>query len=121
MHRRLVRQLGEARFHWAYFDPTEPPGSNEKAVVHDLADDLADIWRDLEQGLKAWDKDPVRYSSAITLGWQSPSMESHWGVHAVSALRALHPLVFLRGLKNPVRRKRATSGRARRADRRRTS
>ncbi len=98
MYNALCSVLSEHAFYWAYFDPSEPKDSDDEVVVGDLADDLADIYRDLKPGVRAWESDRVRFATNILLQWREPSFSSHWGVHAVSAMRALHPLVYLRGL-----------------------
>lgn len=90
--------LGTQEMYWAYFDPSEPAETDEKAVVHSLADDLADIYRDVKPGLRAWQTGDDVMLRTIVFGWKTPLFGSHWGVHAVSAMRALHPIVFLRGL-----------------------
>lgn len=66
-----------------------------EAVNLPLADDLADIWRDLTPGLRAlgagaW-PDPDADERAIYWEWQF-SFHAHWGAHAVEALRALQAL-----------------------------
>ena len=93
--------LGAQSGYWAYFDPTEPPDSAEEPVFNDLGDDLADIYRDIKPGLRAWEAGLVQYLADIVFHWKFPLFGSHWGVHAVSAMRALHPLAFLRGVKRP--------------------
>jgi len=58
----------------------------EAPVVGDLADDIADIYRDVANGLALYDAGCV--DDAI---WQwGFSFQSHWGEHASSAIRALH-------------------------------
>jgi Domain of unknown function (DUF5063) len=94
----IGRLLGEARWYWAYFDPTAPPTSELGPVEGDLADDLADIYRDIKGGLLAWEAGEDRWVAGAVYDWKWPGLQSHWGVHAVGALRALHPLAFLRGL-----------------------
>jgi hypothetical protein len=94
---RLGEILGEARYHWAYFDPTEPRDTKEKPMIHDLADDLSDIYRDVEVGLRAWDSNVESWVAHTMWEWRC-NFQNHWGAHAVSALRALHQLVFYRGL-----------------------
>jgi hypothetical protein len=89
--------LGPQYTYWAYFDPSEPRDSKEKPIFHDLGDDLADIYRDIKPGLRAWDAGLETYLRDIVFGWKFPLFSSHWGVHAVSAMRALHPIAFLRG------------------------
>jgi hypothetical protein len=93
---RLGELLGNARFHWGYFDVTEPRSSQEQPVIHDLADDLADIYCDVQRGLRAWDANAEAYARHTVWDWRFP-FRVHWGVHAASALRALHQLAFFRG------------------------
>jgi hypothetical protein len=60
--------------------PPEPP------VVGDLADDLADTYRDVALGQALYEAG--RCDDAI---WQwGSSFQTHWGQHAASAIRALH-------------------------------
>src|SRR5262249_47672920 len=96
--RRLRDVLGRPRRYRAYCAPTEPPAAGDEPVVGDLADDLADIYGDVKGGLLAWDAGGDEgYLAEVVYGWKQPGFTSHWGVHAVGAMRALHPLVFLRG------------------------
>ena len=97
VHEILGRQSG----YWAYFDPSEPPDSGEQPVFGDLGDDLADIYRDIKPGLRAWEVGLEQYLADIVYEWKFPLFGSHWGVHAVSAMRALHPLALLRGVQKP--------------------
>jgi hypothetical protein len=63
------------------FDPPE-------AVLLTLADDLADIWRDLKRGLLALDAG----ASIEDVIWEwRYRFYTHWGRHATEALRALRP------------------------------
>ena len=92
--------LGPQEAYWAYFDPSEPSDSGEQPIFHSLADDLADIYRDIKPGLRAWETGDRAYLETIVFDWKTPNLGSHWGVHAVSAMRALHPIAFLRGVRN---------------------
>lgn len=98
MFAMVQRALGPQEAYWAYFDPSEPPNSVEQPIFHSLADDLADIYRDIKPGLRAWDTCDDSYLETIVFDWKTPLFGSHWGVHAVSAMRALHPIVFWRGI-----------------------
>jgi hypothetical protein len=89
--------LGSQSGYWAYFDPSEPPTSGDEAIFGDLGDDLADIYRDIKPGLRAWEAGLEQYVADIVFDWKCV-FSSHWGVHAVSAMRALHPLAHLRGV-----------------------
>jgi hypothetical protein len=66
------------------FDPSDVPAG--EPVVGDVADDLADVYRDLIQGVRL--EAAGRPRDAL---WQwLMNFHIHWGRHAVSALRALH-------------------------------
>lgn len=58
----------------------------EGPVTGDLADDLADIYRDLKEGQELYKTGHI--TEAL---WQwNRSFNTHWGRHASSALQALH-------------------------------
>lgn len=65
------------------FDPAE---LSADAVTADIADDLADIWRDLKQGLSLFDAGHV---DAAATEWRQ-SFWQHWGRHAAGGIYALH-------------------------------
>lgn len=66
------------------YDPTEITG--EAPVTGSLADDLADIYRDVVTGLRAYQRGD--HASAV---WEwSFNLHAHWGAHATGAMRALH-------------------------------
>lgn len=57
-----------------------------EAVVGDLADDLADVYRDIKDGLALWE-----HGHPIEAVWHWRfHFAFHWGRHAADALRALH-------------------------------
>jgi hypothetical protein len=62
-----------------------PPG--DFAVNLSLADALADIWRDLRAGLTALGEGVA--PDDVAWEWQL-GFRTHWGAHAVEALRAIH-------------------------------
>lgn len=65
-------------------DPTTvPPGDRD---IGDPADDLADIYRDVANGLARWN---VGDRGEAERHWRL-RFETHWGQHAVDALRVLH-------------------------------
>jgi uncharacterized protein DUF5063 len=95
----LIRDaLGLQCYYWSYFDPTVPQDETPYSDCGDLADDLADIYRDIKPGVRAWETNNNDYLPMIVFNWKRPLFWSHWGVHAVDAMRALHPLAFLRGV-----------------------
>lgn len=72
------------QYYWEVFHPVADAA--EQPVAGDLCDDLADIYRDLKDGLMIFDRgnDPL-----AVFQW-APSFGFHWGRHATGALRALH-------------------------------
>ena len=72
------------QYYGVIFDPMPVPP--EEPVVGDVADDLADIHRDLSEGLSLYDSD---HPLEAEWCWRE-SFEYHWGRHASQALNALH-------------------------------
>ncbi len=68
--------------YWEVFDPYEL----DQPVAGSLSDDLLDVYRDVRGGLALWES---RHDADAIWEWRF-SFESHWGDHAVDALRALH-------------------------------
>ena len=66
------------------FNPTIVPA--EEPVTGDLADDIADIYEDIERGLSLLD---AGYTEHAVWEWVF-QMQAHWGEHATSAIRVLH-------------------------------
>ena len=68
--------------YWEVFDPYEL----SEPVAGSLSDDLLDVYRDVRRGLWLWENSAI---ADAVWEWRF-SFESHWGDHAVDALRALH-------------------------------
>jgi Domain of unknown function (DUF5063) len=69
------------------FDPL--PFPSEEPVIGDLADDIADIYRDVVSGLREYQAG--RRAQAV---WEwGFGFRHHWGEHATGAIRALHCLL----------------------------
>jgi hypothetical protein len=82
----LRRRLGDADRYWTFLDPS----IQTSLVEASLADDLADIYRELAGGI-----DLLRSGAApdeVLFRWRL-GLDLHWGRHAVAALRALRALV----------------------------
>jgi hypothetical protein len=80
----LKEKLGGWDRYSQVFDPTE----DDEAIFGTLADDIADIYRDLKEGLiliEAREAPP----EDIVWSWRL-SFYSHWGKHAMDALLAIH-------------------------------
>lgn len=81
----VQRVLGE----WdGYWTTTATHGDNaQEPAMLPLGDDLADIWRDLKQGLLALEAGAP--TADVVWEWRF-GFYAHWGRHATEALRALH-------------------------------
>ena len=64
-----------------------PNDARDEPSLGSVADDLADIWRDLKHGLLALDGGCPE--ADVIFGWRF-GFTSHWGRHAVDALAAMH-------------------------------
>ncbi len=69
-----------------YYSQANPLEVLGESGLADLADDLADIWRDLKGGLLLFQSG---YVEAACWQWRT-SFWSHWGKHASGAIFALH-------------------------------
>lgn len=95
----VSNQLKSQRFYWHYFEPTDPVDEPAKECsMGDLADDLADIYRDVKPGLNIWGSEHDEFLPSALFDWSHVLLETHWGIHAVSALPVLHFLVYMRGI-----------------------
>jgi hypothetical protein len=84
----LVGQLESVDGYWMVFDPYDP--NEHDSIMSSLADDVADIYRDLKDSLPPSGRAPTN-DELWSLKF---SFETHWGQHAVSALTALHGLLY---------------------------
>jgi Domain of unknown function (DUF5063) len=94
LYNRLSTLLREKRW-YGYIDfETQLAHQAQEQLYGDLADDLADIYRDVKPGLRRWNITADEYLGDIVWDWQF-HFTSHWGEdHAVAALGYLHHLVF---------------------------
>ncbi|MCK5940723.1 MAG: DUF5063 domain-containing protein [Planctomycetes bacterium] len=61
-------------------------GSDAECGLGDVADDLADIYRDVRDGLSLW---RAGHRESAQWAW-AETFRIHWSQHAVDALRVLH-------------------------------
>lgn len=85
--RELAAFLGPYDLYWEVYDPAKPEGDDKLQVS--LADDLSDIYFDLQEGLELWRRGTEGDLRNAVFGWRL-GWETHWGAHAVDALRAIH-------------------------------
>jgi hypothetical protein len=80
--------FGKYDFYLETFDPTDL--EEEGTVGSSVSDDLADIHRDIKNGLSMLGKVGL---NEIVWHWKF-SFNIHWGAHLTDALRVIHRLVF---------------------------
>jgi hypothetical protein len=85
---RVRALLGKDDFYWAVV-PFSGDGEDDpdERLVGSLADDMADIYRDLRDGFLLLAAGVPE--GDVVWGWHL-SFWSHWGEHAVNALRIIH-------------------------------
>lgn len=83
--------LGRWNYYWDVYDPYSE--SDHEAVCGSLADDLADIYRDLRDGLFAASAEGARPND-VFWAWRF-DFASHWAAHAARAIRALSTAFFV--------------------------
>lgn len=66
--------------------------SDVAPTVGQLSDDLADIWVEVEVGLRSWRQGGHQAQSLAGWHWRF-TFHSHWGFHAVNALAVLNALI----------------------------
>ncbi len=84
LYRLLKEKLGDWDRYSQMFDPT----MDDKAISGSLADDIADIYRDVKEGLVLAEARAAAPEDVIW-DWRL-SFYSHWGKHAMDALLAVH-------------------------------
>ncbi len=81
----IYTRFGSLPFNY-YSAPFSPAKLDEEQEIGDVADDLADIYRDIKNGLWLFENGNI-----IEAVWEwKQNFNTHWGRHAVSALNALH-------------------------------
>jgi hypothetical protein len=84
LYNLLKEKLGDWDRYRQVFDPTR----DDEAIFGTLADDIADIYRDLKEGLILFEARETPPED-IVWSWRF-SFYSHWGKHAMDALLAIH-------------------------------
>jgi hypothetical protein len=87
LHELLKTKLGDLNLYWEVWDPTK----DTKAIHGSLADDFADIYRDLKEELNLGETNQALSEDNIW-HWRF-GYYSHWGKHAIDALRTIHFLL----------------------------
>lgn len=92
LHFDLSGLFGRWNFYWLVFDPYD--NVEREPVCGSLADDLADIYRDLSDGRLDETLRGALCPADVVWAWKQ-AFETHWSAHATGALRALNAAFFL--------------------------
>jgi len=84
LYNMLKEKLGDWDLYRQVFEPTK----NQEAIFGTLADDFADIYRDLKKGLILVEPPQAPAEDSIWI-WRV-LFYSHWGQHAIGALGTIH-------------------------------
>jgi hypothetical protein len=87
LYESLKEKLGDWNLYWQVFDPTK----DSEAISGSLADDIADIYRDIKEGLGVQYPGLDLQRDAVW-SWRF-GYYSHWGHHAINALYTAHALL----------------------------
>jgi len=87
LYNYLKQKLGDLNLYWQVFDPTK----DNEAILGSLADDIADIYFDLKEGFGLRQKHQTLPEKSIWC-WRF-GFYSHWGKHAMDALRTIHSIL----------------------------
>ena len=87
LYESLKEKLGDWNLYWQVFDPTK----DSEAIHGSLADDIADIYRDIKEGLGVQDPGLALQRDAVW-SWRF-GYYSHWGHHAINALFTAYALL----------------------------
>jgi hypothetical protein len=87
LYELLKEKLGDWDLYWQVFDPTK----DSEAIRGSLADDIADIYRDVKEGLDLHNPD-LALQQDVICSWRV-LYYSHWGQHAINALYTIHFLL----------------------------
>ena len=86
LYQSLKKKLGDADLYRMVFDATR----DSEAIHGSLADDIADIYRDLREGIVLLEESKVSPEDVI---WEwRLGFNSHWGEHALSALKTIYDI-----------------------------
>jgi hypothetical protein len=83
----LKEKLEDSNLYWQVFDPIK----DSEAIRASLADDIADVYQDLTNGLRH-KRENGAIPAEVVWEWRL-LFYSHWGDHAIEALRTIHRLL----------------------------
>jgi hypothetical protein len=85
---QLFKSLRDKLGDWDLYREVFDPMRDTEAIFGSLADDIADIYRDLKKGLELKETSK-RPPEEVIWEWKF-SFQCHWGEHATGGLRAIY-------------------------------
>lgn len=79
------KRRGQFEYYWFVYDPYR----KDDVVGGSLSDDLLDVYKDLKRALLVYDRGTPESVRDAVRSWRD-GFASHWGNHALGALRALY-------------------------------
>jgi hypothetical protein len=101
----LTKKLGQWNYYWDVLDPYD--NKDRDPTCGSLADDLADIYRDVLDGRRAESTIGKARPNDVMWYWRFGFI-SHWSRHASGALRALGNALFVHYAGDAAESKRST-------------
>jgi hypothetical protein len=98
LHESLKALLGDYNLYWQVFDPVAL--DEDDPIRGTLADDLADIYRDVGKGLETAFDPAAPIPTMVVWSWRF-NFFFHWGHHALEATRAIHAHIGYHDLDDP--------------------
>ena len=98
LYESLSAFLGKYNLYWQVFDPVEL--CDDDPMYGTLADDLADIYRDVGECLKTAFDPESPIPTIVIWSWRFQFF-SHWGFHALGAARTVHAQIGYHHLDDP--------------------
>jgi hypothetical protein len=87
IYNAVASVVSDWEYYWEVFDPTK----KDEPVAGSLADDIADVYRDLSEGVAL---SKAQHSPQNIIWKWRFSFYTHWGQHAIDALRLIHRRAF---------------------------
>jgi len=90
LYKGLKGLLKDYDLYYTVFDPAD--GEDHESITATLSDDLADIYRDLQDGFAYWLSNSTTGRADAAWEWKY-GFESHWGRHLTKAIAVVFSLI----------------------------
>ncbi|MFA6305064.1 MAG: DUF5063 domain-containing protein [Patescibacteria group bacterium] len=91
--KKLFKEFTDFKFYWLIFNPLiEDKNIDDEVVKAGVYDDLADIYRDVKNGLIEYQENSLENITDAVWHWRF-HFYTHWGDHLVSLLKPLNSII----------------------------